>query len=142
MNNEHIEVKIPKEIMTENAFIGPFSIRQSFALLMMAIVAIPIYNLCKNYLGMDLSLAVCMIAALPFGCFGWIKIHGQPFEKFFKFLFISLVLTPSRRKYKTENFYTDIIKEAEKEEYNALSKKQKKTLEKQKKQKKSKKALK
>ena len=142
MNNEHIEVKIPKEIMTETAFIGPFSIRQFFALLMMAVVSIPIYNLCKDYIGMDLSLALCMVAALPFGCLGWVKIHGQPFEKFFKFLFISLLLTPSKRKYKTENFYTDIINEANKAEFETLSKKQKKNISKQKKQKKSKKALK
>ena len=124
-----IEIKIPKEINTYEAkFIGPFSLRQSVCLLITLPSCVLLYNLLKPYIPFDLVGFVCLVPASIAFLFGWFKPYGMKFEKFLKGVFVSAFLAPSKRKYKTENYYSIIAEEIRKEELNErdVAKKKKK----------------
>ena len=72
-------------------------------------------------------IIMCMIIGVPAFLFGWFKPYGMHIEDFLKTAFISNVLSPRRRKYKTVNVYEsirdEILKEEELERLNGKKKK-------------------
>lgn len=142
MNNETIEVKIPKEVKFEPRIVGPFTLRQTICVTGLAGCCIPVYVFTNKLIGMDLSLLLCMIVSVPWAAFGWFTMYGQPFEKFIKTIFISTFLSPSKRLYKTENYFESIAEQIKKEEYENMTIKEKKQDKKNKKVKKSRKSIK
>lgn len=123
-----IEIKIPKEINKYEAkFIGPFTMRQSIALVVGMPTAIVLYNVVRKHVSMDLAAFACLIPAAGVYLFGWFEPYGMKFEKFLKSVFISSFVAPSKRKYKTENYYALLMEAIKKEErLEAESKKGKK----------------
>ena len=105
-----IEMKIPKELNRyEVKTVGMFTTRQAIALA----VSIP---LCILSWKLTHQTIICMLIAIPSFLYGWYKPYGMHFEDFLKTAFISNVLAPKHRKYKTENFYESIREEVLKEE--------------------------
>ena len=114
-----IEVEIPKDIRQYEAkLIGPFTLRQTIFFVAGCAFAIPTFNIVYHISTMDVAAFMCMIVATPFLAFGWVKVYGMPLEKFIKTAFISNVLSPKHRKYKTENtfdiFFGDDFKSKQK----------------------------
>lgn len=112
-----IEIKIPKEINKYEAkFIGPFTLRQTIAVCLALPLCVIVFNVAKPYLGTDATGFLCIIPASLGYLFGWFRPYGMKFEKFLKSCFISAVLSPSKRKYKSKNYYEILNEMAEKEE--------------------------
>lgn len=97
-----IEKEIPKDIRQyETKLIGPFTARQIFSLAPAIGLGLTAYFGLENYLIVDIRLFIVTLIAVPFILIGWYKPYGLPFEKFVKTAFISLVVAPPFRKYKT-----------------------------------------
>ena len=112
-----IEMKIPKEISRYEAkAIGPFTLRQLVCLLIFVPIGGGLYYLTVPYVG----TSTAGFFVLPFGlaawAFGWYKPYGLKFEKYLKTVFINSFVAPTKRPYKTENFYGNILKEIERQE--------------------------
>lgn len=103
-----LEAPIPKDIRKYDAkLVGPFTTRQLFCFVGGAILSYGTYKFFGPALG-STALTVCAIVAAPFLVMGWYKPYGMVFEKFFKTAFISTVLAPHNRKYKTKNIFAPI----------------------------------
>ena len=112
-----IEVKIPKEINKyKPKLIGPLTFRQFVSAIVFLPLCVVIFLGVKPYVGQDLAGFFVIIPGGLMYLFGWRDFYGMPFEKFLKSTFISNVLAPTKRKWKTENFYSDIYDEILKEE--------------------------
>lgn len=117
-----IEIEIPKDIRKyESKLIGPFTTRQAVCFVGGAVIAVPVFNICRQMGAFDLGslLAICIF--LPFILCGWVKVYGMTFEQFFQTFLYSEYLAPKKRKYQTENIWDlpenkiDIYKVAEEE---------------------------
>lgn len=105
-----IDMKIPKEINKyEVKTVGIFTTRQTIALA----IALPLAVLAWKLTNITL---LCMLIGVPAFLYGWYKPYGMYFEDFLRTAFISTVLSPKYRKYKTENFYEPIQKQILQEE--------------------------
>lgn len=98
-----IEREIPKDIKKyEPKLLGPFTTRQILCLVPGLGLGVLAYLLLKNFLSSDVCLFITTFIVVPFILLGWFKPYGLPFEKFVKTVFISSVLSPPIRKYKTK----------------------------------------
>lgn len=110
-----IEIKIPKEINRYEArFIGPFSLRQFICLLLGLPACVGLFLLLKPYVGPDLAGFFLVIPGGIAWLFGWYKPYGMKFEKYMQTVFVNSFLAPSKRVYKTENYYEGLLKEIKK----------------------------
>lgn len=122
-----IEIKIPKEVNRYEAkAIGPFTMRQLVCVLICLPIGVGIFVLLKPYLGTDLAGFCVLPPAAVAWLFGWYKPYGMKFEKYMKTVFVNSFLAPSKRVYKTENYYSEILKEIAKEDAELESQKDKK----------------
>lgn len=122
-----IEIEIPKDITKyESKLIGPFTTRQTVCIVPAVALGIFAFVGLKNIIpSQDIRIGLVIISVLPFLLFGWYKPYGLPFEQFLKTAFISNVLAPKNRKYKTEN--TIIVDDSDEEsDSNKKEKKKKK----------------
>lgn len=109
-----IEIKIPKEINRYEAkAVGPFTFRQLISLVVCMPFCVGFYVLLSPVIGTDLAGFVAMIPGGVAYCFGWYKPYGMKFEVYMKSAFVNSFLAPSKRLYKTENLYTDILSEVQ-----------------------------
>lgn len=116
-----IEIKIPKEVNKYEAkLIGPFTKRETAALVVAAPIWIASYNLLKPHVSFDVIIIVLLIEGSIAWLFGWSKFYGMRFEKFLKNVFVSAFIAPSKRLYRTENYYALLAEEIRKEEQLAL----------------------
>jgi len=125
--------QIPKDIRKYDAkLVGPFTARQLVCFIGGTAASYGCYKLLGAALGGS-TFTVCSLFAVPFILVGWIKPYGMAFEKFFKSAFISTVLAPRNRKYKTKNFYAqaaDTIEKMSDSEYKKRIRKEKKLVQK------------
>ncbi len=78
-----------------------------------AVVGVPVFFLVK-YLGADISNAVMamMVVMIPFFLFAMYEKNGMPLEKNFKLIIEARFKRPKIRPYKTNNYYTCLMKQA------------------------------
>ena len=71
-----------------------------------AVVAIPLFFLCK--IGMNTSAAslIMVLALMPFMLFAMYEKNGQPLEKIARNFIMVCFLRPKVRPYRTNNFYS------------------------------------
>ena len=101
-----IEREIPKDIdKYEAKLLGPFTTRQTICIVPAAISAIGTVLLLKDFVPQDVYFVVALFLAAPWLLCGWVKMGGLPFEKFLQTVFISIVLAPKHRVYKTVNMH-------------------------------------
>lgn len=101
-----IEREIPKDINKYEAkFLGPFTTRQTVCVVPAVVIAISLFMLLKNFLTRDTCFMVAIFSSVPWLLCGWFKPNGLPFEKFVQTVFISIVLAPKHRVYKTVNMH-------------------------------------
>lgn len=105
-----MEVKINKEIRnyTESIFFG-LSLRQFIFSVLACIVAVILYFLFKQKLGMEVTSWICILGAAPFAALGFIKYNGMTIEKFILAWIKSEVLVPKYLKFISENIYYQIL---------------------------------
>ena len=93
-----MEVKINKEIReyTESVFMG-LSMRQSIFSVLACGSAVGVYFLAKPYLGTEIVSWLCILAAIPFVGFGFVKYNGMFLEHLIIEWFKSTFLIPNNR---------------------------------------------
>lgn len=107
-----MEIKVNKEIRnyTESIFFG-LSMRQFFFSACACGVAVLLYFLLKNHLGIETLSWVCILGAVPFGVLGFIKYNGMNAEEFVVAWIKSEILLPNVLLFKPENIYYEMLKE-------------------------------
>lgn len=107
-----MEIKINKEIRDykENVFFG-LSMRQFIFSALACGVAVLLYFLLRNHLGLETLSWVCILGAMPFGVLGFVKYNGMNAEEFFIAWFKSEILMPKVLLFKPENIYDEMLKE-------------------------------
>jgi len=111
-----LEIKINKEIRdyTESVFFG-LSLRQFIFSLLACVMALLLYFLLKDYLGIETLSWVCILGAIPFGALGFIKYHGMTADKLVIAWIKSEILMPKVLVFKSENIYYELLKDKYKE---------------------------
>ena len=106
-----MEIKINKEIkdFNETMFFG-LSVRQFIFAILACAAAVGIYFGCRPFFGTELLSWFCMIGAVPFIIFGFVRYNGMPAEKIIKAWIRSEILMPRYLLFKGK------IGEEEKEE--------------------------
>ena len=122
-----IEIEVNQDIREyKTKLIGPFTTRQVICLILGGTTVIGAYNLLQPYLTSDTTTFVCMILAVPFILMsGIFEPHGMKMEDFLRASFVSLVLSPTVRKYDLENSYNKQLMEERKKKKKKKRKKSK-----------------
>lgn len=105
-----IEVKIPKEIRTykEKLFLG-LNLRQTICAALAIAINVPLYIFVRPIIGNDLASWLIIITAVPLFLIGFFQYNGMPFEQFILCILRFQLLTPQKRKYKTENLFAILM---------------------------------
>lgn len=106
----NFEIKINKEIRdyTESIMFG-LSLRQSVFSILACGSACIIYFLCSDKLGQEITSWLCMLAVIPFACFGFIRFQGMFMEDIISTAFYSLLLNRAQLISKPFNLYEEIF---------------------------------
>ena len=105
-----MEVKINKDIrdFSESIFFG-LSMRQFIFSSLAVVVAILLYFILRNFLGIETLSWLCIVGSAPFALFGFVKYNGMYAEEFIIAWIKSEILTPSVLLFKPENIYDELI---------------------------------
>ena len=106
-----MEVKINREIRdyTESMFFG-LSMRQFFFSVIACVVAVGVYFLLRNKVGVETVSWMCVLGAAPFAALGFVNYHGMNAEQFVWAWIKSEILLPTRLLFQTENIYYEVLK--------------------------------
>lgn len=123
-----MEIKINKEVRsyTESIFFG-LSPRQFIYSILACLVAVVIYFLTIDTLGMETTSWLCMLGAIPFASIGFITYQSMTMEKIIIEFFKSVLLKHTELIDKPINLYYEltkpIIEKSKKEELKRNAKK-------------------
>ena len=106
-----MEVKINREIRdyTESMFFG-LSMRQFFFSVIACVVAVGVYFLLRNKVGVETVSWMCVLGAAPFAALGFVNYHGMNAEQFVWAWIKSEILLPKRLLFQPENNYYEVLK--------------------------------
>ena len=106
-----IEKNIPQDICQyESKLIGPLTTRQVGFAVPGAVLAIGAYVIGGNLgLTQDTRIFMAILFFAPFLLCGWVKLYGINFEKFISMIFITQIIAPKHRLYKTNNNFNFLI---------------------------------
>ena len=106
-----MEVKINREIRdyTESMFFG-LSMRQFFFSVIACVVAVGVYFLLRNKVGVETVSWMCVLGATPFAALGFVNYHGMNAEQFVWTWIKSEILLPKRLLFQPENIYYEVLK--------------------------------
>ena len=106
-----MEVKINREIRdyTESMFFG-LSMRQFFFSVIACVVAVGVYFLLRNKVGVETVSWMCVLGAAPFATLGFVNYHGINAEQFVWAWIKSEILLPKRLLFQPENIYYEVLK--------------------------------
>lgn len=98
-----LQIQIPKDVRTfDPKIVGQFTTRQIFCLLGIIIIA-----MFTHWLGLGYYAGSPLFFVLFF--IGWgDKIVGMPVDKYMRYVFISQMLYPKKRKYAIRSYYRKI----------------------------------
>lgn len=105
-----MEVKINKEIRnyTESIFLG-LSFRQCLFSILACVIAIGIYFLFIDKIGLEVTSWLCMGGAIPFAALGFINYQGMKAETILKNAMRSFLLSQTQLIYKPKNLYYELL---------------------------------
>lgn len=106
-----MEVKINKEIReyTESIFFG-LSVRQCFFSVIACVVAVILYFVLIDKLGMELTSWLCMLGAAPFAMLGFLKYQGMNTEQIVITAIRSFLLKQRQLIFQPVNIYYECLK--------------------------------
>ena len=101
-----IAVRIPEEIRKykEKLAFG-LTARQLICTILTCAICVPLYWKGKDVIPEDILGWAIMFIALPLLSVGYIRFNGVPMERMAKIFFLTQVLYPIKRKYKSENAF-------------------------------------
>ena len=107
-----MEVKINKEIRdySENMFFG-LTLRQFFFSVLGCIVAVGIYFLCRDALGLEFTTWLCVLGVVPFALLGFVTYNGMPAEKVALAYIKSRIIYPRRYVCRPTSIYYTMLGE-------------------------------
>jgi hypothetical protein len=105
-----MEVKINKEIRnyTESMFFG-LSLRQCIFSVLALGIAVAIFFMLREHLGIETLSWVCVLGAAPFAAMGFATYHGMTAEQVAWAWVKSEILMPKHLTFKSENLYFEAI---------------------------------
>lgn len=107
-----LEMKVTKEIRDfEPKVIGPFTFRQLICLAIGSPIVFVILKYLSPIITMDIAAFLCFPVAAAAYLMGWYEPYGMKTEKFIRSIFVTRILAPSHRKYKTVNTHEALLKE-------------------------------
>lgn len=106
-----MEVKINKEIRnyTESIVLG-LTLRQCFFSILACLIAVGVYFLFIDGLGLEITSWLCMISAVPFVALGFISYQGMNFEKIMINVWRSFLMSRYPLVFRPSNLYYEILK--------------------------------
>ena len=116
-----MEIKINKEIRDykESVFFG-LSMRQFIFSLLACGIAVLLYFLLRNHLGLETLSWICILGAIPFAVLGFVRYNGMNAEQFIIAWIKSEILMPRVLLFEPENMYYEglepLYKRLEREE--------------------------
>lgn len=101
-----ISIRIPKEIKEykEKLILG-LNLRQLIAAAVGVGIAVPLYLFGRKFIPTEVLSWLVIAIVLPCGAIGFFKHNGMPFEKFAVAMIRQMFLFPTKRVYKTEDFF-------------------------------------
>lgn len=98
-----MEIKINKEIKeyNETMFFG-LSVRQFIFALLACAAAVGVYFSCRQFFGTEILSWLCMISAIPFIFFGFVRYNGMSAEKIIGAFIRSEIIMPRYLIFKGE----------------------------------------
>lgn len=107
-----MEIKVNKEIRdySEAIFFG-LSMRQFIFSALACIVALLLYFLLRDYVGIETLSWICILGAIPFAALGFVKYNGMNAEEFFVAWIKSEILMPKVLYFKPTNYYDELLKD-------------------------------
>ena len=101
-----IIMPVPKDIRNVKAkFIGPFTRRQTYAIVPSGLIAVGIYTLFNKYVSAESLIGLIAAIDTPIIACGFIDVYGMPLWVFAKDVAVTKCLAPKHRLYATENTY-------------------------------------
>ena len=112
-----MEIPVPKDIREyEQTLIGPFTTRHIICIGVMIALVYGVYLLEKAFGVADpMEFPIFLIFAIPPFLVGWFKPYGMHFEVFAQRAFRDNFIAPSKRPYRVENMWYNIIEKEDRE---------------------------
>lgn len=107
-----MEIKINREVKNykESIFFG-LSMRQFFCVLISCGLAVLVYFLFREKLGLEITSWICIAVSLPFILIGFVKYNGMNFEEVIISFIYSKFLIPKKLSFKSDNIYLKLTEE-------------------------------
>lgn len=107
-----MEVKINKEIRnyTESIVLG-LTLRQCFFSVLACFVAVIVYFLFIDVLGLEVTSWLCIVVAIPFAALGFVSYQGMNFEKILINAWRSFLMSHRQLVFRPYNLYYEILKD-------------------------------
>ena len=86
------------------------SMRQFFFSVIACVVAVGVYFLLCNKVGVETVSWMCVLGAAPFAALGFVNYHGMNAEQFVWAWIKSEILLPKRLLFQPENIYYEVLK--------------------------------
>ena len=90
--------------------------RQLICFGLAALVGVPSFFLLKLAFSISTSVMIMMVIMMPFFFLAMYEKHGQPLEVFLKHFIQANFVRPKTRPYRTDNYYTALVRQAKAEE--------------------------
>ena len=105
------QVKINKEIRnyTESIVLG-LSLRQCFFSILACSIAVLLYFVFIDKLGLEITSWLCIVGAAPFAALGFIRYQGMNAEQILVAAIKSVILSHRKLDYQPVNIYYQILK--------------------------------
>lgn len=107
-----MEIKINKEIRnyTESIVLG-LTLRQCFFSILACIVAVIVYFIFIDVLGLEVTSWLCIVVAIPFAALGFVSYQGMNFERILINVWRSFLMSHRQLIFKPYNLYYEILKD-------------------------------
>lgn len=107
-----MEIKINKEIRnyTESIVLG-LTLRQCFFSILACIVAVIVYFIFIDVLGLEVTSWLCIVVAIPFAALGFVSYQGMNFERILINVWRSFLMSHRQLTFKPYNLYYEILKD-------------------------------
>ena len=107
-------VPVPKDLSTvKNKVMFNLTKRQLICFSLALIVGLPFFFILKKSAGTSLATLIMIFVMLPFFMFAMYEKHGQPMEVILKHYIEVRFIKPKQRPYKTDNFYTVLMRQSQ-----------------------------
>lgn len=107
-------VPVPKDLSTvKTKVMFNLTKRQLICFSLALIVGLPFFFILKKSAGTSLATLIMIFVMLPFFMFAMYEKHGQPMEVILKHYIEVRFIKPKQRPYKTDNFYTVLMRQSQ-----------------------------